>query len=260
MDSKDLEALAQRLHSARREASEVAPLTTDTPALTLGDAYAIQEAGIRMRLGEGERLVCLKMGLTSEAKRKQMSLDSPVYGVLTDRMQIADVGKLPLKGSIHPKIEPEVAFKIARELRGNITLEQAADACSGVAPAMEILDSRYRGFKYFSLPDVVADNSSSFLFVVGATWHPLAGLAIDRLKMTMSVNGDPKQTAESSAISGHPLVSIVQLCQLLAQRDRALPAGSIVMAGAATVAEVLHAGDKIELVVDGLGSVSLTAD
>ena len=259
MDSKDLEALAQRLHSARREARAVERLTADVPALSLDDAYAVQAAGVRLRLGDGERLVGLKMGLTSEAKRKQMSLDSPVYGVLTDRMQLIDGGTLPLKGSIHPKIEPEVAFKIARELRGNITLEQAAEACSGVAPAMEILDSRYRGFKYFSLPDVVADNSSSFLFVVGATWRPLSGLALDQLKMTMSVNGEPKQMAESSAISGHPLVSIVQLCELLAKRDRTLPAGSIVMAGAATVAEVLHAGDRIELVVDGLGSVSVTA-
>ena len=34
-------------------------------------------------------------------------------------------------------------------------------ACSGVGPALEILDSRYRDFKYFSLSDVVADNASS---------------------------------------------------------------------------------------------------
>jgi len=259
MDSKDLEALALRLHSARLEAREVERLTADAPELSLDDAYAVQEAGVRLRLRDGERLVGLKMGLTSEAKRKQMSLDSPVYGVLTDRMQLTDGGALPLKGSIHPKIEPEVAFKIGRELRGSISIEQAAEACSGVAAAMEILDSRYRGFKYFSLPDVVADNSSSFLFVVSNHWRPLAGLVLDRLKMTMSVNGVAKQSAESSAISGHPLISIVQLCELLARRDRALPAGSIVMAGAATVAEVLQPGDKIELTVDGLGSVSVTA-
>ncbi len=258
MDSKDLEALALRLHSARLEAREVERLTADAPTLTLDEAYAVQEAGVRLRLHDGERQVGLKMGLTSEAKRKQMSLDSPVFGVLTDRMQLTDGGVLPLKGSIHPKIEPEVAFKISRELRGSITVEEAAEACSGVAAAMEILDSRYRGFKYFSLPDVVADNSSSFLFVVAKQWRPLAGLELDHLKMTMSVNGVAKQTAESSAISGHPLTSIVQLCELLARRDRALPAGSIVMAGAATVAEVLQPGDKIELTVDGLGSVSVS--
>ncbi len=259
MDSKDLEALALGLHTARLEAREVERLTADAPNLSLDDAYAVQEAGVRLRLHDGERQVGLKMGLTSEAKRKQMSLDSPVYGVLTDRMQLSDGGTLPLKGTIHPKIEPEVAFQIARELRGTISIEQAAEACSGVAAAMEILDSRYRGFKYFSLPDVVADNSSSFLFVVSNQWRPLAGLALDRLKMTMSVNGEPKQSADSNAISGHPLISIVQLCELLARRNRALPAGSIVMAGAATVAEVLRPGDKIELTVDGLGSVSVTA-
>jgi 2-oxo-3-hexenedioate decarboxylase len=254
-----IQPLARRLQDARKEAREVERLTQEVPALSLEDAYAIQEAGERLRIEAGERRVGLKMGLTSEAKRKQMSLDSPVYGVLTDRMQIPDGGTLPLKGSIHPKIEPEIAFKVGKELRGAITLEQAASACEGVTAAMEILDSRYVGFKYFSLPDVVADNSSSSLFVVSKTWHPLAGLELDKLEMAMSVNGEVKQRAVSNAISGHPLISIVQLCELLAKRDRALPAGSIVMAGAATVAEMLHAGDRVELTVVGLGSVSVSA-
>jgi 2-oxo-3-hexenedioate decarboxylase len=254
-----IQPLARRLQDARREAREIDRLTQEVPGLSLDDAYAIQEAGGMLRQADGERQVGLKMGLTSEAKRKQMSLDSPVFGVLTDRMQIPDGGTLPLKGSIHPKIEPEVAFRIEKELRGAISLAQAAAACSGVTAAMEILDSRYVGFKYFSLPDVIADNSSSFMFVVSNSWHPLAGLELDKLEMTMSVNGEVKQRAVSSAISGHPLTSIVQLCQLLAKRDRALPAGSIVLAGAATVAEMLHPGDRVELTVEGLGSVSLSA-
>jgi 2-oxo-3-hexenedioate decarboxylase len=121
---------------------------------------------------------------------------------------------------------------------------------------MEILDSRFRDFKYFSLPDVVADNSSSFMFVVGNDWRPLRGLKLDELQMTMSVNGQPKQTARSSAISGHPLQSVVQLCSLLHQHGRSLPAGSIVLAGAATVAEPLRARDHVELQVDRLASIS----
>ena len=44
--------------------------------------------------------------------------------------------------------------------------DEVLDACASVFAAMEVLDSRYRDFKYFSLPDVVADNSSSSLFVL----------------------------------------------------------------------------------------------
>ncbi|HEX8440552.1 MAG TPA: 4-oxalocrotonate decarboxylase, partial [Archangium sp.] len=82
------EELARLLDQARLEARELAPLTRQHPDLTLQAAYAIQAEGLRLRTARGERVVGLKMGLTSEAKRRQMNLDLPVYGVLTDRMQV----------------------------------------------------------------------------------------------------------------------------------------------------------------------------
>ena len=127
----------------------------------------------------------------------------------------------------------------------------------GNVQAMEILDSRYRDFKYFSLPDVVADNSSSSHFVIAGEGLPLAGLALETLPIVMSVNGEEKQRALGSAISGHPLRSVVQLCALLAERGRVLPKGSIVLAGAATVAEVLKPGDVVRTEIAGLGTVGV---
>jgi 2-oxo-3-hexenedioate decarboxylase len=249
------EELARRLDAARLEAREIPPLTREHPDLTLRDAYAIQAEGLRLRTARGERVVGLKMGLTSEAKRRQMNLDSPVYGVLTDRMSVPAGGTLRLQGAIHPKIEPEIAFRTARELRGRITREQALEACASVFAAMEILDSRYTDFKYFSLPDVVADNSSSSLFVLGTTERPPRELDLPRLHMVMEVNGERVQEARSDAISGDPLLSVVQLCELLEQRGESLPAGSIVLAGAATAAHMLRPGDAIRLSVEGLGDV-----
>jgi 2-oxo-3-hexenedioate decarboxylase len=255
----DVEGLARGLDAARLERRELAPLTREVPQLSLPDAYAIQEAGIRLRLSRGERVVGLKMGLTSEAKRRQMNLDSPVYGVLTDRMQVAADGVISLAQGIHPKIEPEIAFRTSRELRGKVTRDEVLDACASVFVAMEILDSRYRDFKYFSLPDVVADNSSSSLFVVGTQEHPPRAMDLTRLEMKMAVNGEVVQAARSDAISGDPVVSIIQLCELLAQRGHVLPAGSLVLAGAATAAHMLKPGDRVQLTVEGLGTVAVSA-
>lgn len=252
------DTLARLLDDARLQAREVPPLTRQHPDLSLRDAYAIQAEGIRLRLARGERQVGLKMGLTSEAKRRQMNLDSPVYGVLTDRMEVPANGVFRLAGSLHPKIEPEIAFRISRELRGTITREQALEACASVFAAMEILDSRYVDFKYFSLPDVVADNSSSSMFVLGTQEHPPHGLDLRSLQMVMEVNGERVQAARSDAISGDPVQSVVQLCALLAERGEALPAGSVVLAGAATAAHMLKAGDRVRLTVEGLGEVAVS--
>jgi 2-oxo-3-hexenedioate decarboxylase len=257
MSPDDLNTQARHLDSARLEKRSVERLTLLHPDLSMPDAYAIQEAGIALRHSRGERTVGLKMGLTSEAKRQQMGLASPVFGELTDVMRVQDGGVFTLGASIHPKIEPEIAFEIGRELKGDVSLEEAAAACTRAFAAMEILDSRYRDFKYFSLPDVVADNSSSSHFVIAREGLPLAGLALETLSIVMSVNGEEKQRALGSAISGHPVRSVVQLCALLAERGRVLPKGSIVLAGAATVAEVLKPGDVVRSTVSGLGSVEV---
>ena len=233
---------------ARRE---IPPLTKTHGDFDLAMAYRVQERGIELRLSRGEKIVGYKMGLTSEAKRVQMNLGAPIYGVLTDTMRVE--GELRAADGVHPKIEPEIAFVTNRELQGAISLQQALDALEAVAPALEILDSRFVGFKYFSLPDVVADNCSSWKFALGPLQKPRR---VDGLQMRMSVDGVVKQQANSNDISGDPLVSLVQLVGML---PHPLPKGSIVLAGAATVAEPLRAGATIRLQVDGLGEMQVRA-
>ena len=255
-----VQQLAQQLHDARLARQERPRLTEATPELDVGSAYRVMRAGRALRLAAGEAVVGYKMGLTSQAKREQMNLPSPCYGVLTDRMRVADGGTFAVAGGIHPKIEPEIAFRTARALRGRVTREEALDACDGVCAAMEILDSRYVGFKYFSLPDVVADNSSSSHFVLAREWRSPRGLALGALPMRMAVDGVVKQEALSSAISGDPVISLVQLVEMLDAHGEGLPAGSIVLAGAATVAEALAPGMRVSLEVEGLGGVSVRAE
>ena len=251
----DIERLAGHLDDARRHGREVERLTLQTPDLDLPRAYQVMEAGIALRVAAGERVIGMKMGLTSEAKRKQMSLDAPIYGVLTDAMVVQ--GSFHLRGSLHPKIEPEIAFRFARGLPANADRAAVLSACTGVGPALEILDSRYRDFKYFSLPDVVADNSSSSHVVLPGRWLEIDGRDLGKVELVMSVDGTPRQRATGSAISGDPALSMVQLSALLAGHGRTLEPGSVVLAGAATAAEQLAPGMEVRLDAGWLGSLSL---
>jgi 2-oxo-3-hexenedioate decarboxylase len=250
----DANLLALELDEALLGRREIAPLTKTHGEFGLEEAYRVQERGISLRLGRGEQIVGYKMGLTSAAKRVQMNLAAPIYGVLLDSMRAG--AEIRVADGVHPKIEPEIAFVTARELRGKITLEQALAALRSVAPALEVLDSRFIGFKYFSLPDVVADNCSSWRFVLG---KGVAPRDTGGLKMTMKVGGRVAQEADSNDISGNPLESLVQLAAMLDAHGRALPAGSIVLAGAATAAEPLRPGIEVTLDVQGLGSVGVRA-
>lgn len=248
---------ADVLRGARLKASPIVQISKEISSFSRSEAYEIQELQSKKQLANNEIQVGWKMGLTSEAKRRQMNLDSPLYGYLTDKMQIPDGGVFDLQGSIHPKIEPEIAFLINADLSGKITREQALNACGGVASALEILDSRYTEFKYFSMEDVIADNSSSSHFVVGSWVQDFKKIDLLNLQMQMSVDGKVAQTGISKDISGDPLQSVVELCSLLAERGQTLKKGSIVLAGAATAAEMLKPGMKINLQVDSLPSVSV---
>jgi 2-oxo-3-hexenedioate decarboxylase len=250
MSDINLENLALQLDQARLMAKPVEQLSKDHKNLTRAEAYTIQEKQLAMRLVRKEKLVGLKMGLTSEAKRQQMNLDSPLYGVLTDVMQIKNGGFFPLKGKIHPKIEPEIAFKTAKQLKWPVTRAQV----------LEVLDSRYTEFKYFSMEDVIADNSSSSHFIVGTWITDLKKMDLLNLKMDMYVDDKLAHTGNSKDISGDPVMSVVDLCKMLGARGKTLAAGSIVLAGAATPAVALKENMKVKLLVEGFSAINVSIE
>lgn len=251
----EINRIATILHKARLERAPITQLSKQGLHLTRNEAYQVQAYGLAMREAAGETKLGLKMGLTSEGKRKQMNLDSPLYGELTNKMLVPHEGVLKIAGLIHSKIEPEIAFKISRELHGVVTREQVLQSTESVCACLEILDSRYEQFKYFSMEDVIADNSSSSHFVTGPWVQNFKEIDLRELKMKMSIDGNVVHEALSSEISGDPVVSVIELCRLLAQNGRSLLPGSIVLAGAATAASPLTPGMQVSLSVEKLPEV-----
>ena len=239
--------IAVRLDDAARRA-EATPQLTEP--LTLEDAYRVQAAALARRYQRGERRVGIKMGFTSRAKMAQMGIDELIWGRLTDAMLVEDGGTIRFGAYVHPRVEPEIAFLLKRPLEGTVTPPAALAAVEAVAPALEIIDSRYRDFK-FSLTDVVADNSSSSGFVVGPWASPDTDLA--NLGMILSLGGEARQIGSSAAILGHPLRSLVAAARVATAAGEPLQAGDIVMAGGATAAEALSPGHHVRLEVQHLG-------
>ncbi len=254
MTMADIQALAARVDDAARNAQAIAQLTADAN-ITLEDAYEIQRQSIGRRLERGEKQVGMKMGFTSRAKMVQMGVHDMIWGRLTDAMIVEDGGPIRLKNYVHPRVEPEVAFLLKSPLSGAVTPLQALAAVEAIAPAMEIIDSRYENFK-FSHIDVVADNSSASGFVTGP-WHR-PDVDFSNLGMLMSFNGKPAQIGSSAAILGHPLRSLVVAARFAAEAGEPLQAGWIVMAGGATAAEALSAGVYVENEIQHLGRVAFS--
>lgn len=245
----DILAIAERLDNAVLTATATPQL--EQP-LTVEEAYQVQAASLQRRYDRGERRVGLKMGFTSRAKMAQMGVDEMIWGRLTDAMLIEDGSAIEFSKYVHPRVEPEIAFILKDTLSGRVTPAAALAAVGAVAPALEIIDSRYKDFK-FSWTDVVADNSSSSSFVVGAWSDPATD--ISNLGMIVEIDGIERQIGSSAAILGHPLRSLVAAARLADAAGEPLQAGSIVLAGGATAAEALAPGQHVRLTVQNLGRV-----
>ncbi|MBL7252859.1 2-keto-4-pentenoate hydratase [Paractinoplanes lichenicola] len=228
-------SLAAALDNALTTATELA-----SGSFPADDPYAVQREVVDLRLARGEKVVGVKLGLTSKAKMQQMGVDSVIWGWLTDAMRIEDGGVLDLGPRIHPKVEPEVAFLV----RGG--------AIAAVAPALEVIDSRWLDFK-FTLDEVIADNTSAAGFVVGS-WQPVPA-DVDDLSVQLLIDGQVVETGSTSAILGDPREAFSEALRLAGT----LEDDWIVLAGAATAAVRVGPGQSVRVEVAGLGAAALKA-
>lgn len=257
LDRRDIVALAERVEAAQRGATAIPKLTDDFPGMTLADGYAVQLELRRRWLARGHRQVGWKAGLTSKAKMLQMGVDVPSIGFLMSDMARAENAAVATKGMVHPRVECEVAFVTRRDLAGpGCTRDEVMAATDFVVPAIEIIDSRFTGFK-FDLPSVVADNGSAARFVAGGRARVAAELDLATLGVVMEKNGEIVQTGAAGAVLGHPAEAVALLVRVLAELDETLPAGSFVMSGAITEAVAVKPGDSVVARFQELGSVSV---
>jgi len=252
MRSKD--EIAQLLDTAAAEAKAVEQISV-SQQLTEEEAYYIQRISMERRYARNDNFVGLKLGFTSYAKMEQMGVHDMIWGRLTSEMHLENGSTVSLSKFIHPRAEPEIAFKLKRDLDREISLEEIPEYIDSVCAAIEIIDSRYENFK-FSLEDVIADNCSSTGFVLGE-WHNLPE-SLNDLKMELVFNGEVRQSDQSNAILDNPYLSVCNASRLAAKYGQSFLAGSVLLAGAATPAVFVEAGDVVTANVEKLGSASIT--
>ncbi len=255
LDKKTILKLAEHLESAEQKAHDVTKITGDYPDMDWDDAYAIQDEIRRRKEGRGQKTIGLKCGLTSFAKMKQMGVETPVFGFVSDYMCVPEGGEVKTSELIHPKVEAEICIVTKAPLKGpGCNVASVMAATDFVLPAVEIIDSRYRDFK-FDLKSVIADNTSSSRFVIGGRMRDLQDLDLRTLGVVLEKNGEVATMAAGAAVLGHPLAAVAMLANHLGARDQEIPAGTFIMTGGVTEAIAVAAGDCVNVRFQDLGTV-----
>jgi 2-keto-4-pentenoate hydratase len=251
------EEIAMALDRAERERSPLSPLSETYPMLTPAQTYAIQSAWLDLKLAKGARLIGRKIGLTSRAMQELLGVNQPDYGFLLDSMVVASGSTLSRTDFLLPRIEPEIAFWLARDLKGpGITADAVLAATRGVSPALELVDSRIAKW-HIKLPDTIADNASSARVIVSEQIVPLDGLDLAGEAVTLTRNGVEVGSGNGAAVLGHPAEAVAWLANKLAEYDIAITTGQLVLPGAMCAAATVAAGETYRAVFTSIGEVSV---
>lgn len=249
--------LAARLDEAALRCAPIPMLTLEHPGMTLADGYAVQHALRARQEARGARITGLKMGLTSQAKMRQVGVSESLHGHLTDQAVYGDGAAIPVSRFIHPRVEAELAVVLKTELRGpDCDVAQARAAIDFVLPAVEIIDSRYTEFR-FDLPSVVADNTSAAGYVLGGRSRRLEEIDLVTEGVVLTLNGRVAEVGAGAAVLGDPLAAVAMLANQRAAFGAAIPAGCLVLTGGVTAALHVGAGDSVTVHYQSLGTVRL---
>ena len=168
MNQSDIDRLAEviRYRRGRREGDQA--VLREHGGLRPSRATTSRPPRFSRRVARGEKRIGVKMGFTSRAKMVQMGTRRHDLGA-ADRRDDRRGRRVDLDGRLRPPPAPSGNRLPAQEAARRAGHRRRGDGPPSRRwlPAIEIIDSRYRDFK-FSLADVVADNCSSSGIVVGA--------------------------------------------------------------------------------------------
>lgn len=248
---------AKELYHAEAQRRPLPPLVQTYPELTLSDAYQIQTTVVEIKSGAGAQIVGKKTGLTSKAMQAMFGVSEPDFGHLLDTMMVGDSQNISVSSLMQPKVEPEIAFILNKDLKGpGIGLDDVLKATESVVASLEVIDSRIADWK-IQLLDTVADNASSGRVVLGKKRLAPRNADLRLMGMVFEKNGEIVATGAGAAVMGHPGCAVAWLANKLAEYGFSLKANEIILPGSLCGAISVSPGDFITATFDHLGPVSV---
>lgn len=221
-------------------------------------AYEAQHINTKRRLQRGESIVGAKIGLTSFAVQKQLGVDQPDYGILTDKMQVLEGEIIPWKELFQPKAEMEIGFILKKDVVGtDISMEVLEDVIEAAVPAIEIVGSRISDWN-IRITDTIADNASASHFVVGAPVKNWKEIDLTDCSMRMTRAGKVVSEGTGAACMGNTLNATLWLAKTMAELGTPLRAGYIILSGALGPMVAVEPGDNIEGSIEGIGAINVS--
>lgn len=214
------------LPAALRQALQQAqPLPRLEQALSLEQGYRLQGKALAQA---GVAPGGWKVALSGAPAQARLGLSEPVYGWLSADMQRAPSSRLALAQLIAPKLEVEVAFELGRDIEsGEHDDASLLAAVSRMAPAFEVADCRWQGWR-FDVGAFLADDAAAALYCLGP-WQAFDAQACRRIDCHLAHDGSMLGSAEAGQTPEH---NLLWLLRRLLDDGQPLRAGQVILSGA----------------------------
>ena len=252
------ESLVTALVAARRSGRLMTKFPSAVP-LDPDSAYDLQ-TGLNAALGR--TAIGWKIGCTNPWAQQLTGTDEPFFGRMHEETTFTSPADLSGVALASPIVEPEIAFRIDTDLTPDdapFTLPQVLEATAALAPAIEVVDCRFEGGWSPTLSETIVDNGVHGCFVAGS-WHAdWTGINRPKLRVAVTVNGEPVTDGVGSNALDDPASALVWLANRVTGRGGTLRAGDVVTTGNIANAAV-HAkpGDHAVCDFGPLGRVEAT--
>jgi 2-keto-4-pentenoate hydratase len=220
-------------------------------------AYRIQYANAQRRTNSGVAHVGFKVGMTSAAVRQQLGYFEPNFGHLFGDREFLHRDSIPGNTLIQPRGEGEIAFVLEKDLpQKNLRFSDVIKSIDYAVCSIEVLDSRIIGWDIGPV-DSIADNGSGGAHVLGTHPRKITDCDLALCGMIAKRNGQIASLGVGAASMTNPLLAVRWLAEKLAQSDRPLRAGDVVLSGSLGPIVPLSPGDVFEVEIAGFGQVCI---
>lgn len=224
----NVDEAANLLEGAEQRGVGIQPFSARWGLVDPKEAWQVARVRDARRRAAGFRQTGYKLGWTSEAMRAAFGIKAPNYGSLWDYMPVGS--SLELHGLIHPKAEPEFAFRADAPLEGPGVTEEDVLRAGSWAVAIEVVDPRWTSYE-FTWGDNTADGSSAARYAVGAWSVPTSPPTAWTL--TMSAGG-VALSGRGDAALGSPALAVAFLVHALHEVGERLLPRMVVLTGGIT--------------------------
>jgi 2-keto-4-pentenoate hydratase len=246
-------ALAEELLAAAATGSIVVPPSERMPDFGIAAAYSVEAEIKGLRIASGRTATGLKVGYANKAMWRALKLETLVWAhMYDDTVHFAKGGRadLALKHYRSPKIEPEIVFKLKKEITPGSILESV----EWLAIGFEIIDCPFPDWQ-FKPADFVAAGGLHVGLVVGEPlgFEPALTEPLARFKVRLLKNGELVEEGSGKNSLRSPALCLEELA-----RVAPLSPGDLVSSGTLTTGQPVAKGDVWSVEIEDLPVSGLT--